>query len=130
MSAEPSSSRGQNWAAFVVVLFFVLGCFNIIDGLAALLQDSYFRADELLFGDLTMWGTLYLCIGVLQLFTAWLIHRGNEFGPAIGAVLALLSAVVALTSLGAYPVWSVMILALDGLVIYALTVYGTGRATA
>ena len=130
MSAEPSSSVGRDWSAFVVVLFFVVGSFNIIDGLAALVQDDFFRADELLFGDLAMWGTIYLCIGVLQLFAAWLIHRGNEFGAALGAILALLSAVVALTSLGAYPIWSVMILVLDGLVIYALTVYGTGRATA
>jgi hypothetical protein len=45
-------------------------------------------------------------------------------------VLAALSAIVALLSLGAYPLWSVIILLLDGLVIYALTVYGTGRATA
>lgn len=129
MSAGPSS-RGRDWTAFVVCLFFVLGCFNLIDGLAALVQDDYFRADELLFGDLALWGTIYLCVGVLQLLAAWLIHRGNAFGPALGAILALISAVVALTSLGAYPVWSVMILVLDGLVIYALTVYGTGRATA
>ncbi|MDA0183441.1 hypothetical protein OJ997_24240 [Solirubrobacter phytolaccae] len=130
MSAQPSSSRGQDWAAFVVCLFFVLGCFNLIDGLAALVQDDYFRADELLFGDLAMWGALYLVVGALQLLAAWLIYRANDFGPALGAILALLNAVVALMSLGAYPIWSVMILVLDGLVIYALIVHGTGRATA
>ena len=130
MSAEPSTSRGQDWAAFVVVLFFILGCFNLIDGIAALVQDDYFRVDELLFGDLTMWGALYLMIGVFQLGTAWLIYRGSEIGALLGIVLASLNAVVALLSLGAYPVWSVIILVLDGLVIYALTVYGTGRATA
>jgi hypothetical protein len=130
MSAEPSSSRGQDWAAFVVVLFFIVGCFNLIDGLAALMADDYFRVDELLFGDLTLWGTIYLAVGALQLFTAWLIYRGSETGALLGMVLAALSAIVALLSLGAYPLWSVIILLLDGLVIYALTVYGTGRATA
>lgn len=130
MSAEPSASRGENWLAFVVVLFVVLGCFNLIDGLAALVQDSYFHADELLFGDLTLWGLLYLGVGALQLVSAWLIHRGSDFGALLGVALAALNAVVALLSLGAYPVWSVMILVLDGLVIYALTVHGTGRARA
>lgn len=130
MSAEPSTSRGQSWAAFVVVLFFVLGCFNLIDGVAALVQDDYFRADELLFGDLTMWGFIYLAVGALQLVTAWLIFSEHEIGALLGVILAACNAVVALLSLGAYPVWSVMILVLDGLVIYALTVYGTGRATA
>ena len=130
MSAEPTSSRSQDWAAFVVVLFFIVGCFNLIDGLAALMADDHFRVDELLFGDLTLWGTIYLAVGALQLLVAWLIHRGSETGALLGMVLAALSALVALLSLGAYPVWSVMILLLDGLVIYALTVHGTGRATA
>ena len=130
MSAEPTSSRGQDWAAFVVVLFLILGCFNLIDGLTALMQDSYFRVDELLFGDLAMWGVIYLCVGALQLGTAWLIFRGSEAGALLGMTLAAFNAVVALFSLGAYPLWSVIILVLDGLVIYALTVHGTGRATA
>ena len=130
MSAEPSSSRGQDWAAFVVVLFFVLGCFNLIDGLAALLADDHFRVDELLFGDLSLWGVIYLVVGALQLGAGWLIFRGSEAGALLGMTLAACSAVVALLSIGAYPIWSVIILGLDGLVIYVLTVYGTGRSTA
>lgn len=130
MSAEPSSSRGQDWAAFVVVLFFILGCFNLIDGLAALTADDYFRVDELLFGDLALWGAIYLVVGALQLCAAWLIFRGSEAGALLGMTLAACSAVVAMLSIGAYPIWSVIILGLDGLVIYVLTVYGTGRSTA
>jgi hypothetical protein len=134
VSAEPSSgrgsSRGQDWATFVVVLFFILGCFSLIDGLAALVTDDYFRVDELLFGDLALWGVIYLVVGALQLCAAWLIHRGSEAGALLGMTLAACSAVVALLSIGAYPIWSVIILGLDGLVIYVLTVYGTGRSTA
>jgi hypothetical protein len=134
VSAEPSSgrgsSRGQDWATFVVVLFFILGCFSLIDGIAALVADDYFRIDELLFGDLALWGVIYLVVGALQLCAAWLIHRGSEAGALLGMTLAACSAVVALLSLGAYPIWSVIILGLDGLVIYVLTVYGTGRSTA
>ena len=130
MSAEPSSSRGQDWAAFVVVLFFILGCFSLIDGLAALMADDHFRVDELLFGDLALWGGIYLVVGALQLCAAWLIFRGSEAGALLGMTLAACSAVVAMLSIGAYPIWSVIILGLDGLVIYVLTVYGTGRSTA
>ena len=39
----------------------------------------------------------------------------------------LLSAVIALFSIGAYPVWSIVVLAIDGLIIYALTVHGIGE---
>jgi hypothetical protein len=124
MSAYPSSQRGQNWAAFVVVLFIVLGCFNLIDGIAALVQDDYFRADELLFGDLSMWGVIWIVLGLLQLLAAYLVHRGAVAGALIGITLAGLSAIAALLSIGAYPIWSIIILVGDGVVLYALTVYG------
>jgi hypothetical protein len=124
MSAYPSSQRGQNWAVFVAVLFFVLGCFNIIDGIAALVSDDYFRADELLFGDLSMWGVIWIVIGGLQLLTSYLVRRGAVAGALIGITLAGLNAIAALLSIGAYPIWSIIILVGDGVVLYALTVYG------
>ena len=115
---------GRNWAAFAAVLFLILGVFNAIDGIAALANDDYFRADELLFGDLSMWGTIFLVIGAIQLLTAFLIFRGSFVGASLGITLASLNAVLALLSIGAYPIWSTIILVLDGVVIYALTVYG------
>jgi len=125
MSAHPSGDdRGQNWAAFAAVLFLVLGAFNLIDGIVALANDDYFAADELLFGDLSMWGTLFLIVGAIQLLTAFLIFRGHVAGVLIGITLATLNAVLVLLSMGADPIWSIIILVLDGVVIYALTVYG------
>jgi hypothetical protein len=124
MSAYPSSQRGQNWAAFVAVMFLVLGCFNLIDGIAALVQDDYFKVDELLFGDLSMWGVIWIVLGLLQFLTAYLVYRGSVAGALIGITLAGLNAVGALLSIGAYPLWSIIILAGDGVVLYALTVYG------
>jgi len=126
MSAYPSRSgdSGQNWAAFAAVLFVILGVFNLIDGIAALANDDFFAADELLFGDLAMWGTIFLVVGAIQLLTAFLIFRGSVAGALLGITLAGLNAVLALLSIGAYPVWSVIILVVDGVVIYALTVYG------
>ena len=129
MSA-PSYRRGENWLAFVTSLFFVLGCFNVIDGLAALLSDDYFHVDELLFGDLTLWGWVDIIVGLAQIGTGVLIWRGNYLGALFGVSLAALNAVTSLLSVGAYPVWSVIILILDGVVIYALTVYGTASEVA
>jgi hypothetical protein len=122
--------RGENWAAFAGCVFVILGAFNVIDGIAALSADNYFHADSLLFGDLSMWGVIFLVIGVVQLLTAWLIFRGSMAGALLGMTLAAINAVIALLSIGAYPVWSVVILALDGVVIYALTVYGDAFRTA
>lgn len=133
MSAYPSSGSsdsGQNWAAFAAILFLILGVFNVINGIVAFANDDYFAADELLFGDLSMWGTIYLVVGAIQLITSWLIFRGSMIGAILGITLASLNAVLALLTIGAYPIWSVIILVLDGVVIYALTVYGDALRTA
>ena len=132
MSAYPSHGDrgGENWAAFAGIVFLVLGIFNIVDGIAALANDDYFHADELLFGDLSMWGTIYLVLGAVQLLTAMLVFRGNLLGAFLGITLAVLNAILALLSLGAYPVWALIILALDGVVIYALTAHGDALRTA
>ena len=124
MSAYGSERRGRNWAVFVAALFFTLGCFNVIYAIAAYTQDDYFVADELLFGDLSMWGTVYLIVGLVQLLTGFLVWRGSVMGQILGILLALVNSFQVLLSVGAYPVWSIVILVFNGVVIYALTVYG------
>jgi hypothetical protein len=116
--------HARNWAVFVVALFVTVGIFNLINALAAFTQDDKFNADELLFGDLSMWATFYLIGGVLQLLTAWLIWRGSFAGQLLGILIAGFSSLIALLSIGAYPIWAVTIIVFNGVVIYALTVYG------
>jgi hypothetical protein len=125
MSAYPSErERARNWSAFASVLFFVVGLFNVIDGIAAISKDRHFRADELIVANLAFWGVVLLIIGALQLLTTFLIWRRSPAGQMLGVILAVLSMMAALLFLGAYPVWSIIIMVLDGVVIYALTVYG------
>jgi hypothetical protein len=129
-STRTETARGEGWAGFAAIVFVTLGLFNIFDGVVALANDDFFKADELLFGDLSMWGVFFLVIGVVQLLTALLIFRGSFLGSLLGVTLAAVNAVIALLSVGAYPIWSLIILALDGVVIYALTVHGDAFRTA
>ena len=52
---------------FAGVLFLLAGIFHVMWGFAAIARDDNFVADELLFGDLALWGTFYLVVGALQL---------------------------------------------------------------
>ena len=115
---------GGGWIVFAATFLITLGIFNSIWGIAALADDARFRADELLFGDLAVWGGVMLAIGVLQLFVGIRIYAGSEMAQVVGMLLAVLNATVQLMSIGAYPLWSVVVLVLDGLVLYGLTVYG------
>lgn len=125
---DPSGLRdGRGWLTFAAVLFMVAGVANALWGISALVNDDYFAADELLFGDLSMWGVFYLLLSAAQLAAAWLIIRGSSAGAVLGIGLVILHATVALMSIAAYPLWTVIVLAIDGLIIYGLTVHGFGR---
>jgi hypothetical protein len=119
--------EGGGWLAFAAVLFLAAATFNTVYGIAALANDDYFAADELLFGDLSMWGAVYLGLAALQLAAGLLILGRRSFGAVMGIAIALLHGTVALMSIGAYPVWSVIVLVIDGMIIYGLTVYGLAR---
>lgn len=116
--------KGRGWAGFAGMMILIVGTFNLIWGFVALVQDEYFASDQLLMWSLNSWGAIHIAIGCLQLLTALLIFGGSGAGAVLGIVLAFFSAVGALMSIGAYPIWSIIIIAIDGLVIYALTVYG------
>lgn len=117
---------GRGWRTFAGVMILVAGIFNCVYGISALVNDDYFAADELLFGDLSMWGAFYLVVAAVQVITAFLIFARSAVGAIVGIVLAMISATLALVSIGAYPFWSVIVMVVDGMVIYGLTAYGFG----
>jgi hypothetical protein len=128
-SAPVSASRSERyggWVTFATVMFLIAASFNTLYGVAALVKDDYFAADELLFGDLSMWAALYLTAAAFQAVAAGLLLVRSAAGVFLGIVIAMLSATLALVSIAAYPLWSIVVLVVDGLIIYGLTVYGLG----
>jgi hypothetical protein len=121
-SARRVSAEG--WVTFAAVLFLVVGVFNVIDGVALLVDDNYFRPDQLLFGDQSMWGWLALVMGAGQILIGFGIFSGNILAQVLAVVWAMLNAFLHLLAIGAYPAWSIIIMALDILVIYGLIMHG------
>ena len=119
--------RGAGWLTFAAVMFLLAATFNAVYGIAALANDDYFAVDELLFGDLSMWGVFYLIAAACQVTAAMLIFAQSSVGAFMGIVIAMLNGTLALLSIGAYPIWSIIILVVDGMIIYGLTVYGFGE---
>ena len=106
------------------VLFLIVGTFNIINGVALLVDDNYFHADKLLFGDLSTWGWLALVMGAGQILIGFGVFSGNILAQILAVVWAMLNATLHLFAIGAYPAWSIIIMAIDILVIYGLIMYG------
>ena len=122
------TSGWVGWVAFAGVAMIILGIFHIVQGLVALLKEDYFavRSSGLLLElDYTAWGWAHLVIGAVILVAGFMVFAGQVWARVVGTVVALVSALVSMTFIAAYPVWSLMVIALDVVVILALTVHGS-----
>lgn len=117
-----TAKKGAGYIAFAGTLFLVLGTFNIIDGIVALAEDDNFAANELFFGDLALWGVILLVIGTLQLIAGGRLFQGR--GQLLAIALLTLNLVAQFFFLPAFPIWSVIIMVVDLILIYGLTMYG------
>jgi hypothetical protein len=66
-----------------------------------------------------------LILGVLQLFAAFSLWGGGLYGRIVGIGAASLSAIAALMSIPAYPLWSLAVFALDVVIIHQIATRGT-----
>jgi hypothetical protein len=74
--------------------------------------------------DYTAWGWTHLLLGVLLIAAGYAVFSGRVWGRTLGVIAALLSAIVNFAFIPAYPVWSILIITVDVLVIYALIAHG------
>src|SRR4051794_36700378 len=112
------------WLRFAATMIFIAAAGNLLWGIAAVTSDRHFKGHELVAGNLGGWGVIMLVVAVVQILTAVLILRRNAAGVFLGIALASVGMLVQLVAIGAYPVWSVFVIAIDALVIYGLAVHG------
>ena len=122
---EPTGWTG--WIAFASTMMILLGTFQAIQGFVAIFDDGYYGVTEsglVIEVDYTVWGWTHLLLGVLIVIAGIGVLAGNLAARTVAVLLAGLSAIANLLFIAAYPVWSIVIITVDILVIYALTVHG------
>jgi hypothetical protein len=121
------------WIVFAGVILIINGVFSGLQGLIALIgPDTYYllTPGSLFLFDAQGWDWWNLVIGVLLILTAVALFSGATWARAVGVVLAGLSAVVQLMLIPAQPWWSVIVIAIDVLIIYAVIAHGSELRTA
>jgi hypothetical protein len=118
------------FAVFAGVMLMMIGVFHCLTGLAAILEDEFFvvgrnYAYEL---DATAWGWLHLIYGVILIFAGYGVFNGATWARVVGITLAAISAVGNFFFIPYQPVWAILIIALDVLVIAALVAYNREAA--
>jgi hypothetical protein len=111
---------------FAGVAMVMIGAFHVFQGLVALFNDDFYVVgQEWIFEfDLTIWGWIHLIAGVVVAVAGFFVFNGAVWARAVGIAVAAVSALLNFMWLPYYPIWSLIIIALDVLVIWALSVHG------
>ena len=122
---EFDEERGFGWLLFAATMLGLGGILSIFDGIAALSKASFYAANaHFVFSDLRTWGWIMLIVGVLLIIAAMGVFSGSGFARWFGIFAASLSLIAHFGAIQSYPFWSLIVITLDILVIYALAVYG------
>lgn len=129
MSATPDRQPSEisGWAAggivFAACMLTLIGTFQIIAGLTAIIDDDFFVVTRNYTFDLdtTGWGWIHLILGVLLLVTGLSLFGRAPWAAVTAVFLAILSAIANFFFIPYYPVWAIVVIALDVWVIWSLT---------
>jgi hypothetical protein len=128
VGTAPHQTRWTGWIVFAAFMMLFNGVIGVIQGLMALVNDDYYHvtADGLALSvNYTAWGFVHLLLGVALFASGIGVSSGNVAARAVGVALAGVNALVALAFIEAAPVWGAVVIVVDILVIYALTVHGS-----
>ena len=127
VSERRPSKAWAGYLLFAAWMLVVIGSFSLINGLVAIFKDGYYAVPSrnlIVSVDYTAWGWVHLALGVLAIATGAGIMLGKTWARFLGVGYAVVNAIINLTFMKAFPLWSGLIIAFDVLVIWALCVHG------
>lgn len=126
-SVKQGFAAGTSIAAAILLL--TVGLLQIFQGISAIAKD-----EVLVFGpeytykfDITAWGWIHLVVGILIALTGFFLITGATWARVTAIFLAALSIIANFLWLPYYPLWSILIIALDVVVIWAITTWDSDR---
>jgi hypothetical protein len=123
---DDTSGWAVGFGLFAAVMMLMAGSFQAITGLVAIFENEFYVVTRNYFFevDATAWGWIHLLVGVVIGLAGVGLLSGQTWARVVGIVLAVLSAIANFLFIPYYPIWSMLIIALDVFVIWALAVHG------
>ena len=119
-------SGWSGWIIFAGVMLMLVGTFQLIAGLVALLEDDYYAVTKnglVVHMSFTGWGWVHIGLAAINIAAGFGVVTGRGWARVWAIIVASLSAIVNIGFLAASPVWVVTMVTLDVIVIYALCVH-------
>jgi hypothetical protein len=111
---------------FAGTMMVLAGVFEAFQGLVAILDDSFYVVGEeyVLQLDVTTWGWIHLILGIVVALAGVGLFQGATWSRAVAVVMASLAIVANFFWMPYYPLWSLTIITLSVLVIWAAAAHG------
>ena len=124
--ARSRSGAAVGFTYFAAIVMLMVGTFHAIAGFAGILENEFYVATRnyVFEFDATSWGWIHLIAGLIVIFAAVGLFTGAVWARTVGVTMAVISAIANFGFIPYYPVWSIVIIALDLAVIWALTAHG------
>ena len=128
-SVAVKSAWAEGLTYFAVALLITVGIFQVLQGLTALFSgDFYVVAPNNVFAfNVTTWGWIHLIIGIIAFAVGVGLFYGASWARGAGMGTAVVQAISQFMFLPHYPGWSIVIIALDIAVIWALATYRSDK---
>ena len=110
--------------AFAAVMLMITGVLDLFRGIMGIAQDDVFVAtpNYVFRFDLTGWGWIHLALGIVAMIVGFGLLQPTMWARVAGVAIAGLIIIANFLSLPYSPVWSVVMIAISGFVIWALCV--------
>jgi hypothetical protein len=119
------STTWTGWVGFASIMLTIIGAINFFEGLIAVIRDNYYaiHGDQLIVFDTTKWGWLMMIFGVLLFLVGLGLASKQGWARWTAVILIIINLIAQLSWLGntGYPLWTLTVITLEIVVIYALT---------
>ena len=118
------------WIGFAAIMMLIIGGITFFEGLIAIVRDKYYvlSGSSVLVVDISTWGWIMLFWGILLFLVGMALYGGSLWARWFTVALASLNVLGQLGFLGStqYPIWTLTVIVLNIVVIYALVVRWEG----
>ncbi|WP_454197084.1 DUF7144 family membrane protein [Nocardia sp. Marseille-Q1738] len=126
-SVKQGIAAGTSLGAAIILV--TVGLLQLFQGIAAVAEDEVFvvGVEYVYKFDFTTWGWIHIVLGVLMTAVGFGLFTGAGWARIAAVVIAAISILANFLWLPYYPWWSVLIIALDIVVIWAVTTWKPER---
>ena len=120
------NSSWMGWIGFAAIMLALVGIFHMIAGFVALFREDIYTVtpNAVWMFDYSQWGWAHILGGLLAFLAAGSLVQGNLYGRVVAIVVAMISVVANMAFVPVYPIWSLLMVTVGILVIWAVAVHG------